>query len=602
MNGRDGPAPRRPAQAAIKASAKRAKIVFYGLFVIAIFLGARLYIVQVHDGPKLAARAYEQRLETVKYAAHRGSIFDRDGTALARSLPSQSIYATTGDVLDAAATARALARVLPGRPYASLRAALAERSSYVQLEHKASREESDAVAKLALPGISVVPESTGVRFVPAGRLASSVIGFTGFDENGLDGVEYAFDSVLRGAPGKMVLEADQFGRAIPFAKPRVVVAAKPGHSLELTLDSYLQYNVERVLRDAVAKWHAQSGCALVLDPQTGEILALANAPDFDIRTYARATPDERRDRVVMDAYEPGSTFKLITAAAALDSGKVTPQTQFAARDALTVGGRTIHNAEDGFLAGSSSSENLEEIITKSHNVGAAEVGIAIGRQTMYDAMRRFGFGDYTRAGLPGENPGIVPPIAEWSATSLPTISFGHGISTTPIALARAYAAIANGGLLMRPRILASVLDGDGRVVYTYHPEVERRAITRKTAATLRRYLRAVVTRGTGNPTAQVVGYTTAGKTGTAQVAENGGYVPGAYVGSFVGFVPAESPRYVILVKISRPRGAIYGGVVAAPAFAEIAKLAMMHAGLMPAVAPLAARSGSAASRAAKHHT
>ncbi len=601
MSARAGRTPRRPARAAAKASALRAKIVFYALFVLALFLAGRLYVVQVHDGPRLAARAYEQRLETVNYAAHRGTIFDRDGTALVRSLPSQSIYATTSDVTDAPATARALAGVLPDRSVANLQAALVAKASYVQLDHKVSRDASDAIAKLALPGISIVPESTGTRFVPAGRLAASVIGFTGFDENGLDGVEYAFDGLLRGAPGKMLLEADQFGRTIPFAKPRVVVAAKPGHSIALTIDSYLQYNVERILRDTVHHWHADSGSAVVLDPWTGEILALANSPDYDLSAYASASPDARRDRAVMDAYEPGSTFKLITAAAALDSGKVTTATQFPARDQLTIGGSTIHNAEDGFLAGSGSSENLEEIVVKSHNVGAAEVGLTIGRRTMYEAMRRFGFGDRTKVGLPGENPGIVPDIAGWSATSLPTMSFGHGVSTTPLALARAYAAIANGGLLMRPRILAALLDGNGRVVYRYRPEIERRAISKRTAATLRRYLRAVVVRGTGNPTAQVPGYTTAGKTGTAQVAENGGYLPGEYIGSFVGFVPAQAPRYVILVKIARPRGAIYGGVVAAPAFAEIARLVMLHVGVMPAAVPLAAGSGNG-TRAAKHRT
>ncbi len=591
--------PRRPAEAAARTSAFRAKCVFYTLVVLALFLATRLYIVQVRDGPKLSARAYEQRLETVNYAAHRGTIFDRNGTALVRSLPSQSVYATTHDVVDRRATARALARVLPDRPVASLAAALDSASPYVQIEHKVTRDQSDLITKLALPGISIVPEVTGARFVPAGRLASSVLGFTGFDENGLDGVEYSFDSVLRGSPGKMVLEADQFGRGLPFAQPHVVVAAKPGHSLALTLDSYLQFNVERILREAVHTWRAESGSAVVMNPQSGEILALANTPDYDVRNYSHATPDQRRDRAVMDAYEPGSTFKLITAAAALDSGKVTTETQFAARDAISVGGRTIHNAEDGFLAGSGSTENLEEIIAKSHNVGAAEVGLTIGRKTMYDAMVRFGFGSPTKVGLPGENPGILPAVATWSATSLPTIAFGHGVATTPLALARAYAAIANGGLLMRPRILSAIYDGAGRLVYRYRPEIERRAISKRTAATLRRYLRAVVVRGTGNPTAQIAGYTTAGKTGTAQVAENGVYVPGEYIGSFVGYVPAEAPRYVILVKVARPRGAIYGGIVAAPAFAEIAKIAMMHAGVLPAgvrLAGRAVRSSSASKR------
>ena len=218
---------------------------------------------------------------------------------------------------------------------------------------------------------------------------------------------------------------------------------------------------------------------------------------------------------------------------------------------------------------------------KSHNVGAAEVAMRIGSKTMYAAMRRFGFGDPTGVGLPGENPGIVPPVDGWSGSSLATIAFGHGIATTPLAIARAYCAIANGGLLLRPRIVARVLDDAGRPIRTYGREVQRRAIGERTAAILRGYLREVVTRGTGNPTARLPGYTTAGKTGTAQVAENGRYLPGAYVASFVGYVPAEAPRYVILVKIARPVGAIFGGIVAAPAFTQIAKSAMMHDGVMP---------------------
>jgi len=566
----------------MRVQSTRVKIVFYVVFAFAVFIVVRFYIVQVRDGPSLAHHAYEQRLASVDFPARRGTIFDRDGNALVRSLPSQSVYATTGEVEDVAATARSLAAVVPGAGYDALVAGLRGPAPYVQLVHKISHDRAEAVARLALPGISVVPEPTGVRFVPSGRLAASVIGFTGFDENGLDGVEYSFDGVLRGAPGRMELETDENGRALPFAKPRVVIAAKAGHSIALTIDSYLQFDVQAVLDRTVAHWHAESGCAIVLDPGTGEVLALANAPDYDVREYARFSPDARRDRAVMDAYEPGSTFKLITAAAALDSGKVAPSERFPARDELTIGGRTIHNAEDGFIASKSGTETLEDIVAYSHNVGAAEVGLRIGARTMYDAMRRFGFGDQTQIGLPGENPGIVPPLGDWSTTSLPTMSFGHGIAVTPLALARAYAAIANGGLLLRPRILSAILDDSGQTVYRYGPEIERRAVSAKTATRLRAMLRAVVLRGTGNPTARVEGYTTAGKTGTAQIVENGLYSAGDYVASFVGYVPAEFPRYVILVKIAKPRGAIYGSVVAAPAFAEIAKIAMLHAGVLPA--------------------
>jgi cell division protein FtsI/penicillin-binding protein 2 len=572
----------RPLEASARASSGRAKFVFYSFLAIACVVIGRFYVVQVREGPMLAERGYEQRLTTVNLAAVRGTIFDRNGIPLVRSLPSQSVYATTGEVADPTREARELANVLPDTTYAHIDGSLRASMPYIQVDHKITRAEANAIVRLGLPGISIVPETTGMRFDPSGRLASTVLGFTNAEDHGSAGVEYAFDDLLTGLPGKMELEGDEFGRAIPFAQPRVLIAAQPGHSLVLTLDSYLQAETERVLRQTVATWHAASGSAIVMDPWTGDVLALANAPDYDVAHYYRYPADSLRDRAVEDAYEPGSVFKLITAAAALDSGKVTPEDRFPARDRLNVGGYTINNAEDGFLAGSSSTENLDEIIEKSHNVGAAEVGMRIGAGTMAEALKRFGFGTPTEIGLVGESPGIVPALPDWSETTLPTIAFGQGISTTPIAIARAYCAIANGGILLRPRIVSEILNADGTVAYRYAPEIERRAITPKTAAILRGYLRDVVVHGTGNPTAQVPGYTTAGKTGTAQIAENGIYASGAYVASFVGMVPAETPKYVILVKIERPRGAIYGGVVAAPAFAELARLAMMSAGVLPA--------------------
>jgi stage V sporulation protein D (sporulation-specific penicillin-binding protein) len=559
----------------------RAKILFYLFALLALFLLVHLYRIQIQQGPSLAAQAREQRLETIDLAARRGTIYDREGNTLVRSLPSQSVYVTPREVQDKVATAQALARALRFSPERILER-LRSHSSYVLIDRKIERGVADRILALKLTGVSVVAEETGVRFVPSGRLASTVLGFTGIDENGLEGVEYSLDRVLRGRPGRMSLEADQWGRAIPFAAPHVIDAAKAGYSVALTLDSYMQYNVERTLRATVARWQARSGSAIVMDPWTGEILALANVPDYDVNAYDKFPPEARRDRAVTDAYEPGSTFKLITAAAALESKKITTYDRFPTRDKLEIGDRVIHNAEDGFLAGSGGSETLEDIVAYSHNVGAAEVGLILGKQRMYSMVRRFGFGDETRVGLPGESGGIVPPPDSWTATTLPTIAFGHSVAVTPLALARAYCAIANGGLLVRPHIVGEVLAADGGVVHRYGLEVERRVISAHTATILRRYLRAVVTRGTGNPTARVAGYTTAGKTGTAQIAENGRYASGEYVASFVGYIPAERPRFVILVKVERPRGAIYGSEVAAPAFAKIARMAMMHAGVLPA--------------------
>ncbi|HMF28348.1 MAG TPA: penicillin-binding protein 2, partial [Candidatus Cybelea sp.] len=311
----------------------------------------------------------------------------------------------------------------------------------------------------------------------------------------------------------------------------------------------------------------------------------ANLPDFDPNHFWKYTDDARRDRAVMDAYEPGSTYKLITAAAALDSGKVTLASRFPAHDRLEVGGQTIHNAEDGFMAGTGGSETLEQIVEYSHNVGAAEVGLSIGAKTLYSMERKAGFGAPSGVGLPGENPGIVPPPAQWSGSSLATMSFGQGVSVTPIAMARYYCAIANGGMLMQPKIVRGVFDEQGHLLQSYHESPARRIFSQRTSAELRKFLRSVVLRGTGDPTAQIPGYATAGKTGTAEMVVDGAYRSGYYAASFIGMVPYPRARYVIYVKVERPLGSYYGSVVAAPAFAEIARAAMLHAGVLPSADP-----------------
>jgi stage V sporulation protein D (sporulation-specific penicillin-binding protein) len=564
----------------------RAKLAILATLLVTAWLTYRLSDVQVRQSATLSRLALSQHSETVDAFAKRGSILDRDGNVLVRSLPSESVYAvpTSIDPADAPAIAAKLSPILGYSPD-RLEAALRERTPFRYLKRKIPHSVAERVQALGIDAIGLKPEETGVRYAPSGRLASTVLGFVGTDENGLDGLEYAFDDYLRGTPGKTRVEADEFGRPIPFGDATVEERAVPGKTLVLTLDSFVQFEAERLIDAAMKTWHAESATAVVMDVHTGEVLAMANAPDFDPNHFAAATASAWRNRAVEDSYEPGSTFKLITAAAALESGKVTMSSRFPARDQLEVGGNTIHNAEDGFMAGSSSTETLENIVAYSHNVGAAEVGIRIGAPSLYAMIRRFGFGDYTHVEFRGENPGIVPPVSDWSGSSLATISFGHGISTTPIALTRAYAAIANGGLLLRPRLVHALEDANGKVIYTYPPEIERRVISEATAAKLREVLRAVVVYGTGNPSARTPGYTTAGKTGTAQVVENGRYEPGAYVGSFIGYVPAEAPRYVIFVKIERPRGAYYGGVVAAPIFAELARTVMLHADVMPSAPP-----------------
>jgi stage V sporulation protein D (sporulation-specific penicillin-binding protein) len=572
------------ARAFARVAPFRAKVSLAAVVVLAIGLSVKLGDVQIRQGPWLARTALAQHHVTLESFAKRGAILDRDGGVLVRSLPSESIFAVPTDVVDPHRVALQLAPLLR-KPARDLEAALRDRSQFRWLARKVPHDVAERVRALNFPGIDTKGEETGVRFVASGRLASTVIGYTGTDENGLAGMEYSLDKLLSGKSGKVQIEADLYGHAVPLGQTHVVDRAVPGKTIVTTLDPYLQFESERLLRAAVKKWSARSGTTIVMDPWTGEILAMANMPDYEPARFGAYPADAWRDRAISDAYEPGSTFKLITATAALESGKFTTASRFPARDSLTVGGRTIHNAEDGMMAGSmGGSESLEEIITFSHNVGAAEVGLATGGTWMNRTIRKFGFGDSTRVELSGENPGIVLAPSEWSGSSLATISFGHSISTTPLAMARAYAAIANGGLLLRPRIIAAIDDADGSTIYRYGRETERRVMSVKTAATLRKFLRSVVLRGTGNPTARVAGYTTAGKTGTAQMVENGAYLSGAYVASFIGMIPAEHPRYVILVKVERPHGSIYGSQVAAPVFADLARAAMLHAGDMPAFA------------------
>jgi stage V sporulation protein D (sporulation-specific penicillin-binding protein) len=567
----------------------RAKVVFYICAFVAIFLAWRLYNVQVALGSRYAREALEQRSDTVEVYARRGSILDRNGNVLVRSLPSQSVYAVPRDLVDPDATIAKLEKVF-GKLDPNVISALHDKHLwFIWIARKVPHDVAERVRGLNMVGVDLKEEDTGLRIDTAGRLASTILGFVGTDENGLDGIEYADDALLRGSSGRVTLETDEFGRPIPFGHELIVKPAQPGLNVELTIDSYLQFVAEQALSKQVAAFHALDGTAIVMDPWTGAVLAIANAPDFDPNTFWKFDDAHRHDRAVMDAYEPGSTYKLVTAAAALESGKVTLATRFPAHDTLEVGGRTIHNAEDGFMAGAGGSETLEQIIQYSHNVGAAEVGISIGAKTFYDMERKAGFGVPTNVGLPGENPGIVPPPDQWSDSSLATMSFGQGVSVTPIAMARYYSAIANGGLLLQPRIVQAIYDQQGNLIQTNPRKVVRRVFSTRTASELRSFLRQVVLHGTGDPTAQIPGYETAGKTGTAQMVVDGEYRGGYYAASFIGMIPYQHPRYVIYVKVERPIGSYYGSVVAAPAFTEIARAAMLHAGVLPSLEKTVAR-------------
>jgi len=556
----------------------RAAVFFWGCCFVAIYLLCRLFGVQVRDGAVLAAGAGEEHQSTFDVSGKRGDIVDRFGVPFATNVPSVAVYAQPSEIADPRAAAAALAPILR-IPAARVSDAFKESSSFVYLKRGVPKSVAARVSALDLRGIATNDEPYGNRVDPQGRIGSTLIGFTGVDNQGLAGIEYEFNDDLSGKPGKVVENTDNDGRPIPFGG-RVVKPAVVGDSVALTIDRMLEFEAEDVIKKTVDRYHAQDGAAIVLRAQTGEILAIANYPNFDPGDYAAAAQSAWRDRAITDPYEPGSTFKLITAAAALDSDKVSLEDTFPAVDAIEVGNRIIHNADDGLMASGHSRETLDDIVTYSHNVGAAEVALRVGKQTMFDYIQRFGFDEPTGVDLPGESGGLVGTPDTWYGSRLATIGFGQGVSVTALQLARAYGAIANGGELMRPLIVRSVSSPSGRVLKTYKPQVQGRVMRPQTAVALLGMMRDVFSRGTASAI-KLPGYALAGKTGTAQMVVDGSYVPGAYTASFVGIVPADRPQYVILIKVDRPQGEYYGSIVAAPAFRDLASRVLWREGILP---------------------
>lgn len=555
----------------------RALVFFWALVIVGAALFARLYLVQVRNGRALAAEAGEEQRATIPLSGRRGDIVDRFGVVFATNVPSWEVSAQPGEIVDAHASARALAPLLRAQP-ASLEETLRARADNVDLARNVVEPAASRISALKLRGITLTPEPTGKHVLPQGSVGSTLVGFTGTDNQGLAGVEYAFDDVLRGRRGTLVEVTDSALRPIPFGQ-RLEHPAIVGDTVVLTIDRALQYRAERVLAETIRAFDASDGTIVIMQVRTGEVLALANSPGFD---PAAGSPSNAaaRNRAITDPYEPGSTFKLVTAVAALDSGAVGLDDGFPALDALHVGGRIVHNADDGLMASGHATETLDDIVTFSHNVGAAQVALRVGKQRMFEYIRRFGFDATTGIDLAGESAGIVGTPDAWFGSRLATIGFGQGISVTPLALARAYCAVANGGLLVRPMIVRAVVAPDGRVRSRFAPTIVRRVMSPQTAAEVFAMLRHVVQRGTASAI-RIPGFELAGKTGTAQVVEDGGYVPGAYVSSFVGIVPADNPQYVVLVKIDRPRGAYYGSIVAAPAFARVARALLWRERILP---------------------
>jgi len=534
----------------------------------------RLASLQVRDNPELEALGLQQRMRSIGLPATRGEIVDRSGVPLAVSREARDIYVDPSYVVDAEGEAETIAKVLD-LPAREVQRALEGDGTFAYIDRQVDLEVAEDLEALALPGIGFleVPD----RYYPADVLAAQVLGFVNIDGEGAAGLESAYDDELAGTPGERTVELSADGLAISTGLDRTVEPV-PGSTLLTTLDRQMQYMVQAALERAVEANGALGGTAVVMDPATGEVLAMATYPWFDPNDFGDAPLEAMRNRAVTDTFEPGSVNKIITAAAALETGAVSLERRFAVPASMEVGPFTIRDSHVHPVE----SMTIGDIITESSNIGAALIAEQVGSVTLDSFMREFGYGRATGIGFPGEASGVLLPGDRWDEVIRATVSYGQGISVTPLQLANVYATIANDGVWRQPKLVRG-FEGPEGTFDEASTRKDRRVIRPDTAALLTRMLAAAVEEGTG-VNAQIPGYQVAGKTGTSRKLVAGRYVQ-RYHASFAGFLPAADPRVVIAVSIDEPR-TVYGGLAAAPLFQEIARYAIQRLAI-PAAPPVA---------------
>jgi cell division protein FtsI (penicillin-binding protein 3) len=537
----------------------------------AVGIQARLVYLQVNRHDELQTRAERQSARTIPIAAKRGDILDRQGRVLAYSVDSDSVYAAPGEIQDPSTAAALLCAALEDcttKDREALLARLRQKKSFVYVRRQVTPAQARRIAELALDGVDFIKEDR--RFYPKKELAAQLLGFVGVDNQGLAGIEAAYDSQIRGAQGKLLYQTDARQRAFS----RIERPPTAGATVQLTVDEYLQHIAERELRHGVIRNRAAGGSVIIMDPNTGQILAMASEPSFNPNTFATADPEQRRNRAVQDIYEPGSTFKVITASAALEERVI------GVEDSIDVSGgrirfglRVIDDTHDyGVLS-------FTDVIVRSSNVGAIRVGLRLGPERLGVYARRFGFGRTLSPDFPGETGGILWDPAKLNESALASMAMGYQIGVTPMQMATAVSSIANGGDLFQPRVVRALIR-DGRRLEVKSKPIGK-TVTADTAAALTSIMEQVVERGTGE-TAQIAGYTIAGKTGTASKLVDGRYSSTDNNASFVGFLPSRNPVATIIVVIDSPRaGRRMGGPVAGPIFQRIAEATLRHFGVPP---------------------
>jgi cell division protein FtsI/penicillin-binding protein 2 len=554
------------------------RALFVAAFIVCwmVAISVRLVYLQISSHERLADRAQRQQQFALETGPERGQLLDRHHRELARSIQTESIFVDPVELKtpdDVAALASGVASILKMDEKTLLEQLTQAREGgrrFLWLTRRLSAEHARKIRAMGLPGIHFRTEPK--RFYPNGSLAAHVLGFVGIDGAGLGGVEQIYNQNVSGEPGKLFIERDSGGNAYEsFELP-----SKPGQTIVLTIDESVQYRAEQALADAVQKSRAKSGTAIVIDPKTGEILALANAPTFDPNDVGAVGPQARSNWALQNIYEPGSTFKIISFSAALEKGLVKPEDRIDCQmGAITIAGRTIRDHKPfGTLT-------IAEALAKSSNVAAIKLGLRVGDNTMHQFITRFGFGSRTGVELPGETAGLLRPVTRWQASSIGSIAIGQEVGVTPLQMAAAFGVLANDGVRVAPHLVREIRTSAGTSVYRSIPE-ERRVVTRETARSLRRMLEEVTLHGTAK-LAQLDGYTAAGKTGTAQKIDpkTKTYSRTKHVASFVGFAPVDDPAVVIIVVIDEPVGAYHGGDVAAPVFREIAEQILPDLGVAP---------------------
>jgi cell division protein FtsI/penicillin-binding protein 2 len=551
-----------------KQANNRIRLVLLGFVLVFGITLARAVWLQVVNGDALAARAENQHRETVTIPAGRGTIFDRTGVQLAIGEQTTTVYADPKQVRNARAISVAAHDILGVDANTLYPELLNKKSQFVYVERFADPAKAEHFLRRNFAGVASYPEER--RTYPQKTVASQVIGYAGVDNKGLEGLEALYDRKLSGRRGTQTIVRDPFGRALEVVGSTQEVE---GQDVFTTLDHTIQANAESVLRQTVSSFHAKDAVAVVLDPKTGAVLAMAQAPGYDANKSDVVPLGMQRNRAVTDTYEPGSTFKLVTVTGALSEGLVGPNTQFTLPYSIQVADRIVHDAEPR----GTETMTVSQILARSSNVGAITLAEKLGGASLARWIDRFGFGKPTGIDFPGESPGIVLPFDQWSGSTIGNVPIGQGIAVTPIQMASVYAAVANGGVWVQPHLVDRV---GGHVLGGWK---HRRIMSPGVDSVVKKMLTGVVAdAGATGTAAAIPGYTVAGKTGTAQKPDgHGGYSDSNFDATFVGMVPASNPRLVVLVMVDTPRDSIFGGVVAAPAFADIAKFDLQYLEIPP---------------------